>query len=40
MDAKAQQRLELFVENTQIAKSAFFWQNDPMKRLGALLVAA
>lgn len=40
MDPKAQQRLEQFVENTYAARHGFFWQETPIRRLGALLYAA
>lgn len=40
MDSTYQVRIELFVDNCQHAKAAFFWKNSLSKRLAALLFAA
>ncbi len=40
MEPTATQRLELFAENTQAIKSAFYWQNAQLRRLAALLYAS
>lgn len=40
MNAQLKAKLDLFVENNQIAKKDFFWQSILLKRLAALLYAA
>ena len=40
MDSTYQSKLELFVSNYRLAKSAFFWKNTLSKRLAALLFVA
>lgn len=40
MNTSLQSRLDLFVRNAHAVKKAFFWKNDMIKRLAALLYAA